>query len=780
MDPLFLAWQMTALVSCLLAATAMLVFFFKFPSTRVHPGPVLLCVFLSVCIANLSRVALLTWHSYGGKNHVPVTYTAAANTELTAEIPGLESYVAFFFWCDFFFETAATMWYLMLALDLIFSLSNPFLPFHADNVKHHVFAWPMAMLWCLTFRYVFENTDRTASNNIMLYMHLPALGVLLYVMLTLLLSWRRSRCLEAQAHHTTRLMAKRILPYLAVFATDTALIIGLYLVQVSVGKDTTTASAVDQLALVLEALCLFVLFSRDTGVFAALRRSPPPPRSDNSGHVPLTAAAGDATPPPTGNTEGRDNAETLDVGLELRMCVMKYMSMGIFAGIEEAEKAAARDADSCSREVVFDDYNRVEAMSIVVHGELASGVLNFRDCAPKVFHQIREQFKIDPQLYKDSFDVSKYVDLRRQMKEKGSEGKSGNIFYFTANDQFMVKSVPKEEFDTLRAILPHYHRYLLSNPQSMLCRYFGCHSISLPVGKRRMYFVVMQNLFNDGAVHQRFDLKGNRDRRQAIGTSQVENYIQLAKEQQTIKKLMMDIDFRKFNGGIAATLNTATKLQGQLCDDVVFLASRGIIDYSILLGVRYFNGSERFPSLAAHSSGFYANDGEKIYYVGLVDMLQRYNWRWTVQRWFLGLLCKDTHDVSAVPPKEYGDRLTDFVRSRLFDIQHSSNPRLSRMAGIGSGGSNPAVLSVHGNDADDGYAGYHHRRRVGSEGTYHTTVDMDNDVRPSACLRELALSSPSSDSHHSLFRNSTSSSPSVAYSSVGESPASMGKPTFFV
>lgn len=308
---------------------------------------------------------------------------------------------------------------------------------------------------------------------------------------------------------------------------------------------------------------------------------------------------------------------------------------------------------------------------------------------------------------------------------------------------------------------PHYHRYLLSNPQTLLCRYFGCHSISLPVGKRRMYFVVMQNLFNEGPVHQRFDLKGNRDRRQAINASQVENYIQLAKEQRTINKLMMDIDFHKFNSGIALSPRNASKLQGQLCDDIVFLASRGIIDYSILLGVRYLRSGERLPSITAQSQGIYSSDLEKVYYLGTVDMLQRYNWKWTVQRWLLGvLLCKDTHDVSAVPPEAYGTRLTKFVRSRLFDVQGDStvSSRSTRLHGGGGergrrGGSDVATLVVH--EADDDY--------------------LDDDQSElhamSSEMRDYSFSLSSLDSG-SEYRQHAPASPSVAYASVNESPQS--------
>ncbi|DBA04121.1 TPA: hypothetical protein N0F65_004229 [Lagenidium giganteum] len=647
MDGLFMAWQMTALASCIVAGGLMVFFFYKYARTRAHPGPVLLCIFLSGCIANIARVALHTLHSSKDTtdNANAATMSDIANTELHAYVPGVESYIPFFFWCEFFFLTSATMWYLMLALDLIFSLSNPFLPFNADNIKHHVFAWPAAMLWCVIFRYAFVRTNNKRSKHIMFYFHLPAYVSLIYITAALVIAWRKSRRLEAHAHLTTRRMAKLILPYLAVFATYTIITFILYQFEVSEGTETTIANAIDQLSLVLETLAIFVLFCRDAGVFKALRGNKAPPR---------TMSQCEAL---------SDHDDKIDVSNKLRMDIMKYTSMGIMQSIKQSIETNQRNPD-----VTFEDYNNVESMSIVIHGEIESVVLSFRDCAPKVFHNIRQHFNIDPQFFLESFDTTKILH------EHGSEGKSGNIFYFTANRQFMVKSVPKEEFDTLRAILPHYHRYLLSNPQSMLCRYFGCHSISLPVGKRRMYFVVMHNLFNEGPVHQRFDLKGNRDRRQAINTSQVESYIQLAKEQRIIKKLMMDIDFRKFSGGISLSSASASVLEGQLCDDIVFLASRGIIDYSILLGVRYLNNGERLPSIAAQSQGIYSHDLDKIYYIGIVDMLQRYNWRWTVQRWFLGLLlCKDTHDVSAVPPDLYGARLTDFVRSRLFDIQPSAS-----------------------------------------------------------------------------------------------------------
>ncbi|GLD96156.1 hypothetical protein PINS_up004834 [Pythium insidiosum] len=533
------------------------------------------------------------------------------------------------------------MWYLMLALDLIFSLSNPFLPFNADNLKHHILAWPAAMIYCVAFRYAFARDNGMPSNHILLYLHLPAYVVAVYVPMALAMAWHKSRRLEKHAHRTTRDMAKLILPYLVLFGMYTTATFVMYLLMLSKGHETTTTNAVDQLFLVLECLCVFVLFCRDAGILTFFH--------DKSS----------ATTLPVSRTMSVAHAgeDKLDVSNDLRKDVMKYTSLGIIQSINDF----MADGDD-DREISIDDYNFVKSSLVLAHGTKASTPLSFRACAPRVFAHIRQHFNVDPHFMLQSFDIDKILS------EHGSEGRSGNIFYFTSNKQFMVKSVPKAEYDTLRAILPHYHRYLLSNPRSMLCRYFGCYSISLPVGTRRMYFVVMHNLFSEGPVHHRFDLKGNSDRRQAITSRKVENHIELARNCKKIDTLMMDIDFRKLCDGLSLSASTVEAIQGQLCDDIVFLASRGIIDYSVLLGVRFVNDTDSLPPLNPQGAGITSFDGQKVYYLGIVDMLQRYNWRWTLQRWVLGLICKDTQDVSAVPPELYASRLDEFVRSRMFDI----------------------------------------------------------------------------------------------------------------
>lgn len=273
MDHLFIAWQLTALVSGLLSSGAMIYFFVRYPSTRVHPGLVLMSIFLSVSIASIMRVGLHAWYilldpdDVGGP--LPATLSRIANEELGHDAGVLENYVPLFFWCYFFFNTASTLWFLMLALDLIFSLSNPFLPFNADNVMHHIYAWPVSLVYCFVFRYILGAFQTDLTANVMLYFDLPAYFVLLYIVFALVQCWRRIRILENLAHATTLRMAKRILPYLGVFGIHTIVAFVIYLVQLGTEFGRMTPNALDQLSLVLETLALFALFCRDAGVFKA-------------------------------------------------------------------------------------------------------------------------------------------------------------------------------------------------------------------------------------------------------------------------------------------------------------------------------------------------------------------------------------------------------------------------------------------------------------------------------------------------------------------------------
>ena len=52
--------------------------------------------------------------------------------------------------------------------------------------------------------------------------------------------------------------------------------------------------------------------------------------------------------------------------------------------------------------------------------------------------------------------------------------------------------------------------------------------------------------------------------------------------------------------------------------------------------------------------------GNEVYYIGIIDILQKYNKRKKVEHFFKTIQ-HESKTVSAVPPKDYADRMLDFL-----------------------------------------------------------------------------------------------------------------------
>ncbi|KAF0686518.1 Aste57867_21705 [Aphanomyces stellatus] len=427
------AFEATLLVVVLVVLAGSVLLFSQYPKTRAHPGPVLVSILFASSVSLLVR-AIMTLNALrddAWSDDTP-TMVAVAYACLYRNEPTMSNGIAVAFWTMFYFGSAATFWYLMLAMDLISSLSNPFLPFQANSLLHHIVAWPAAGLYVAVFYWTFSHVSPTTSppSSVRMWMVIPTYAVLAYIVIALLLAWHKSRLLETQAHTSTRRMAKLILPFLAIFAVGGLMDICLYAAEVRVeavsppGPDgdfnvsrAPTADTLDQVTQVAQLLVVFGLFARKAGLTMCRRR--PVARLGASSSVACGGGVMDDTMRQTEDEEQvAETPETVSISNALRKCIMKYTSMGI---IESAQSVTPRE----HTEIMLDDYTCVETKTIVVHGKLASTVLTFRDCAPTVFQHIRTMFGVDKTEYMDSFALDQI------MNECGSEGKSGNLFYFT-------------------------------------------------------------------------------------------------------------------------------------------------------------------------------------------------------------------------------------------------------------------------------------------------------------------------------------------------------------
>lgn len=123
----------------------------------------------------------------------------------------------------------------------------------------------------------------------------------------------------------------------------------------------------------------------------------------------------------------------------------------------------------------------------------------FKDYMPQLFLQVRNICNINTAQYIKSFESV--------VKEKFSEGRSGAFLYFSADQEYIVKTTTASENECLLSILSDYVDYLQANPHSLLVKFLGAHSLTMY--NRKIHFVVMKNIFSKIELSERYDLKGS-------------------------------------------------------------------------------------------------------------------------------------------------------------------------------------------------------------------------------------------------------------------------------
>merc|ERR1712228_29831 len=236
-----------------------------------------------------------------------------------------------------------------------------------------------------------------------------------------------------------------------------------------------------------------------------------------------------------------------------------------------------------------------------------------------------------------------------------SEGRSGAFFFFTPNNKYLIKTLNKNEAKLLIDSLPDYVEYMKVNgTKTYLTKYFGLHSVQLY--SKRIYFMVSGNVFPSdaalfGQIKERYDIKG----------SWIDRH---TKRHLFENKLMKDEDLHR---NLQLDLITSSNIHKQLEQDTMFLQQQQIMDYSLLLGVSYQQiNVERTPIKLRHpqtesSDNYKVNanivEGPGIYYIGIIDMLQKWDSSKKAERFLKTYFrCKNKAGISCVEPVFYRKR----------------------------------------------------------------------------------------------------------------------------
>ncbi|PAA48834.1 hypothetical protein BOX15_Mlig000740g3 [Macrostomum lignano] len=245
--------------------------------------------------------------------------------------------------------------------------------------------------------------------------------------------------------------------------------------------------------------------------------------------------------------------------------IMRAIQLGI-------QNSVGNEAQKPSRDLLTQDFGVCEIVDFPREGGKLTmahtmSSFTFKTYAPLAFRHFRKLYNIDISQFLASI-------CGEELEELSNPGASGSIFYRTADDNFIIKTVQHKEAKYLQRLLLQYYLTLTQNPRTLLPKFYGLYCYQC--GSKNIRFVVMNNLLPSTIrLTEKYDLKGSTYKRQASNAER-------AKSSPTFK----DLDFKALHEtGLSLEADIYTSLIECISRDCLVLESFRIMDYSLLLGI---------------------------------------------------------------------------------------------------------------------------------------------------------------------------------------------------
>jgi len=184
--------------------------------------------------------------------------------------------------------------------------------------------------------------------------------------------------------------------------------------------------------------------------------------------------------------------------------------------------------------------------------------------APMLFGECRKVFNISEDEYKKSVSRTGFSFI-----EFASNSKSGEMFFFSWDGKYIIKTISEKEVYVLIKMLPKYLQHI-SKP-SLLMRICGLYRVSVSGDYAPRYFLIAISVFDAGdmGLHHQFDLKGSTVNR-------------ISKEEESVQK---DLNWVQGNFQVNLPAGLKRTVAAALENDANFLKAQSVLDYSVLVGI---------------------------------------------------------------------------------------------------------------------------------------------------------------------------------------------------
>jgi hypothetical protein len=352
--------------------------------------------------------------------------------------------------------------------------------------------------------------------------------------------------------------------------------------------------------------------------------------------------------------------------------------------------------------------------------------------APEVFRFLRQLEGVQESRFCDEWDLP----VGKSEMELG-EGRSMAMFLKSVSMEFMCKTIADVETNVLLGILKNLTKHLARHKDSLLMRFLMI--LKVEVGAETGYILCFGDVFSPcDALHERWDIKGripkpgkylhfpkfvarlDQHGREVKGESTEAPSPQkdLGVDSHLDSQRLITRKDKDLTRLFWMEPNVREELVTALLNDFEFLYGNGMMDYSMLIGVRYNDqdnesmrmkfalGQENLrgikeqrprakssasreaspdPSVTtieeplpeplsttsvrhkANSiffNGISSIEGHETYYIGIIDMLTVYNMKKKSANFFKKFLWSE-ETLSTVPPEMYRDRIKSYAK-RIF------------------------------------------------------------------------------------------------------------------
>ncbi len=331
---------------------------------------------------------------------------------------------------------------------------------------------------------------------------------------------------------------------------------------------------------------------------------------------------------------------------------------------------------------------------------------------------------------------------------KASGGKGGDMMGRSCGStfgRFFVKEVSGGDHDTLLKIADKYADHIVAPGGSFICRFF----MHVRHEKSGKFYVVMNNWIpsvkavSEGKqtklerphdeYQYLYDLKGAADdktqRRDSVPVTEVHmrcwHCRSVCREYACgpsicgvatpSRKAYRDGKTHAFGVTFAVAADQRRAILARIEKDTAFLTKLGLMDYSLIVGVKRANAGSDADELRAQG-GFLQGDsadqpfqvrlngGDEIgYYIGVIDFLQEWTLKKSLAHCLKTLACAPK-PLATVHPKEYGERFMAYFQKK-FVARGTASGGSSGGTDVEAPGSDLTVVAVSDEGAIGSVAG---------------------------------------------------------------------------